>query len=257
MPPRACDRCHCAHRGVWGCGGCSLAPCDWTLAVLVSLPSPGHGTLSLSRSLPVFRGHALPHAAGPCPGCARQPRTRFLPHQLSAPRRCRARVWSRQASQRSGWPSDSGRRPVKRHPRASPRPTAPGSKRQGPNLTASGHSIPKGQEEPDVPLQPGDLPGDSDQVHWLRGWHMGPWQRAGGHSGRGRGSLVSSEPPAAAAVVLPVPDNGPMSPAQGDRTPLCPHCGSAFARSPGFSREIHLGRQGHPAPPRAGRCSGG
>lgn len=220
VPPRGCDRCHRARRGVWGGWWCSPAPRGWTLVSLTT--SPGHRALSLSPSLPVFRGQALPHAAGPCPGCARQPRTLFLPHQLSALRRCQARAWSRQASQRSGRPSDSSRRPVKCHPRASPRPIAPGSKPHRPNLTASCHSIPKGQEEPAVPQQPGDLPGDSDRDYWLRGWDMGPWQRAGGHSDQGRGSLVSSEPPAAAAVVLPVPDNGPMSPAQGDRTG--PHC---------------------------------
>lgn len=180
---------------------------------------------SCPRSLPVFQGHPLSGAVGPCPGCAQQPHTHFLPHQLAAPRRCRARAWSRQASQRSGEPSDSGRQPVKGHPRASPRPTAPGNeggRLQGWSLAALCQSIPKGQEEPGVPQQPGNPPGDSDQDHWLRGWDMGPWQRAGGHGDRGRGGLVSSEPPAAAAVVLSVPDNGPMSPARGDRTG--PHC---------------------------------
>lgn len=38
--------------------------------------------------------------------------------------------------------------------------------------------------------------------------------------------------------------------------PIVSHCSTAFARSPGFTREIHLGGQGHPAPPRAGRCWG-
>lgn len=89
------------------------------------------------RSLPVFQGHPLSGAAGPCPGCAQQPHTHFLPHQLAAPRRCRARAWSRQASQRSGEPSDSGRQPVKGHLRASPRPTAPGNEGADPRDGAS------------------------------------------------------------------------------------------------------------------------
>lgn len=87
---------------------------------------------------------------------------------------------------------------------------------------------------------------------------LGPWHSAGGLccSDRGRGSPVSSEPPAAAAVVLPDPDNSPMSHAAGrcvgHGTRTGPHCVPAVAQHlptpTGFTRDEAFKRTGTPSP---------
>lgn len=91
-----------------------------------------------------------------------------------------------------------------------------------------------------------------------------PWDPGTGRgmlcrSDCGRGSPVSSEPPAAAAVVLPDPDNSPMSHAAGccvgSGARTGPHCVPAAAqRSPAPTGFTGGDPSGMTTPPRARRC---
>lgn len=107
--------------------------CSRTLAVLVALPiSPGHTALSLSPLPPGVPGsHPVPRSGAVSQLCSAAPQTLSAPSArgttaLPSP------SLEPTASQRSGWPSDSGRQPVNVTPGLVPAPQPRGAKGTNP-----------------------------------------------------------------------------------------------------------------------------